>query len=119
MFIIDAGEVALKPKNLGHEEAASMPLVGLTAYQCLVEKGRIAAGQRVLIHAGAGGVGSFGIQLAKALGAHVTATCSAKNEALCRELGADAIVDYHRQKITEVEPFDLILDSLEHLRGTA
>ncbi|MFO0729344.1 MAG: NADP-dependent oxidoreductase [Myxococcota bacterium] len=109
---IHEAEVGRKPKNLSHEEAASIPLVGLTAYQCLVEKGRLAAGQRVLVHAGAGGVGSFAIQLAKSLGAEVSTTCSPKNEALCRSLGAHEVIDYRTSKITALAPFDLILDSV-------
>ncbi|MFO0723195.1 MAG: zinc-binding dehydrogenase [Myxococcota bacterium] len=109
---IHEAEVGRKPKNLSHEEAASIPLVGLTAYQCLVEKGRLAAGQRVLVHAGAGGVGSFAIQLAKSLGADVSTTCSPKNEALCCALGAREVIDYRTSKITAFAPFDLILDSV-------
>lgn len=110
---IDERELAHKPKNLSHDEAASMPLVGLTAYQCLVEKGRLRAGQTVLIHAGSGGVGSFAIQLAKHLGARVITTCSARNAEYVRELGADEVVDYTKQKIEEVvSGVDLVLDSL-------
>ncbi len=110
---IDAREVALKPKNLDHAAAASIPLVGLTAYQCLVEKGRLQRGQRVLIHAGAGGVGTFAIQLAKHLGAHVITTCSPRNADFVRELGADEVVDYTRTRVSELSaPVDLVLDSL-------
>jgi alcohol dehydrogenase len=106
-------EVARKPKNLSHDEAASMPLVGLTAYQCLVEKGRLRAGQTVLVHAGSGGVGSFAIQLAKHVGARVITTCSGRNEAFVRELGADEVVDYTKQKIEDVmKDVDLVLDSV-------
>ena len=72
-----------------------MPLVGLTAYQCLVEKGRLAKGQTVLVHAGSGGVGAFAIQLAKHVGATVVTTCSAKNAAFVRELGADRVDRLH------------------------
>ncbi len=109
---IDEREAALKPKNLSHDEAASLPLVGLTAYQCLVEKGRLQRGQTVLIHAGAGGVGSFGIQLAKHLGATVITTCSAKNADFVRSLGADRAVDYTTEKVGDCGPVDLVLDSL-------
>lgn len=110
---IDEREVAHKPANLSHDEAASMPLVGLTAYQCIVEKGRLERGQTVLVHAGSGGVGSFAIQLAKHLGASVVTTCSARNEAFVRELGADEVVDYTKQKIEDVvRDVDLVLDSV-------
>jgi NADPH:quinone reductase-like Zn-dependent oxidoreductase len=110
---IDEREVAKKPKNLSHEEAASIPLVGLTAYQCLVEACRLKKGDRVLIHAGAGGVGSFGIQLAKHLGAHVLTTASPRNEAFVRELGADEVIDYTRGSFADgLAPVDAVLDSL-------
>lgn len=110
---VDERHAALKPKNLTHDEAASMPLVGLTAYQCIVEKGRLSKGETVLVHAGSGGVGSFAIQLAKHLGARVVTTCSARNEAFVRELGADEVVDYTKQKIEDVvQNVDLVLDSL-------
>ena len=113
LVCIDEREVARKPKNLTHEEAASMPLVGLTAYQCIVDKGRLARGERVLVHAGAGGVGTFAIQLAKPLGAHVVTTASARNAAFVRELGADQVIDYTKQDFAEVcEPVDLVLDTL-------
>lgn len=110
---IDEREVAKKPRNLSHDEAASLPLVGLTAYQCLVEKGRLERGQRALIHAGAGGVGTFALQLAKHLGAHVITTCSARNADFVRNLGADEVVDYRTTRITSLStPVDLVLDSL-------
>jgi alcohol dehydrogenase len=110
---IDERQVARKPSNIDHQQAASMPLVGLTAYQCIIDKGKLQAGQRVLIHAGAGGVGSFAIQLAKHLGAHVITTCSARNADFVRELGADEVVDYNEQRFEEVlSPVDLVLDSL-------
>lgn len=110
---IDEREVARKPKNLTHEEAASMPLVGLTAYQCLVDKGRLREGERVLIHAGAGGVGSFAIQLAHHLGAHVITTAGARNADFVRELGADEVIDYRSANFADVcAPVDLVLDSL-------
>jgi alcohol dehydrogenase len=109
---IDEREVARKPKNLTHDEAACLPLVGLTAYQCLVDKGRLQKGQTVLIHAGAGGVGSFAIQLARHLGARVITTCSAKNAELVRSLGADRAVDYTKERFEDAGPVDLVLDSL-------
>ncbi len=110
---IDEREVAKKPKNLTHDEAASIPLVGLTAYQCVVEKGRLARGQTMLVHAGSGGVGAFAIQLGKHLGAHVVTTCSAKNADFVRELGAERVIDYTKESFGDVlTDVDLILDSM-------
>ncbi len=110
---IDERQCAHKPKNVTHEEAASFPLVGLTAYQCVVEHGRLRSGERVLIHAGSGGVGSFAIQLAKHLGARVITTCSEKNADFVRELGADEVIDYRNERFADVcEPVDLVLDTL-------
>src|SRR5678816_4367998 len=110
---IDEREASIKPKNLSHEEAASIPLVGLTAYQCIVEKGRLAKGQTVLVHAGSGGVGAFAIQLSKHIGATVVTTCSAKNEAFVRELGADRVIDYTKESFADVvSDMDLVLDSV-------
>jgi NADPH:quinone reductase-like Zn-dependent oxidoreductase len=110
---IDEREVAKKPKNLTHDEAASIPLVGLTAYQCVVEKGRLAPGQTMLVHAGSGGVGAFAIQLGKHLGAHVITTCSAKNADFVRDLGAERVIDYTKESFGDVlADVDLILDSM-------
>ncbi len=110
---LDEREVALKPKNLTHDEAASIPLVGLTAYQCIVETCGLKRGERVLIHAGSGGVGAFAIQLAHHLGAHVVTTCSAKNTAFVRSLGADDVIDYTIGNFADgLEPVDVVLDSL-------
>ena len=103
---------ALKPKNLTHVEAASLPLVALTASQALLQIGRLQKGQRALIHAGAGGVGSFAIQLAKNVGAQVFTTASAKNHELVRSLGADTPIDYATQKFEEVaRDCDVVLDT--------
>lgn len=105
-------EIALKPNNLTMTEAASIPLVGLTAWQVLVELGNVQAGQKVLIHAGAGGVGTIAIQLAKQLGAYVATTASAKNSAWLTSLGADKVIDYRTQDFSEVlQDYDLILDT--------
>jgi len=110
---IDEREASIKPKNITHEEAASIPLVGLTAYQCIVEKGRLAKGETVLVHAGSGGVGAFAVQLSKHLGANVITTCSAKNEAFVRELGADRVIDYTKESFADVlSDVDLVLDSV-------
>jgi len=105
--------LAAKPRILSHEEAAAVPLAALTAWQAMVNQGRLKPGQRVLIHAGAGGVGVMAIQIAKAFGAYVAATASTRNQDLLRELGADLAIDYTREKIGKVRPkFDLVLDGV-------
>ena len=110
---IDEREAGRKPARISHVEAASMPLVGLTAYQCLVESARLQSGERVLIHAGAGGVGSFAIQLAKHLGAQVVTTCSARNADFVRALGADEVIDYTKGSFADAcEPVDVVLDTI-------
>ena len=111
--VVDEREAAHKPSALSHAEAASIPLVGLTGWRCLVTTGRVRPGQRVFIQAGSGGVGTLTIQLAKHLGATVTTTCSPRNEALVRSLGADEVLDYGQQAWWEgVEQQDLVLDAL-------
>lgn len=108
---VKAGDLALKPKNISHAEAAGIPLAGLTAWQALFDKGGLQSGQRVLIHAGSGGVGTLAIQLAKNEGAWVAATASAENKALVESLGADQFVDYSAQRFEDaVEPCDLVFD---------
>ncbi len=105
-------DVALKPKNLSMEEAASIPLVGLTAWQALVEKAGLKKGQKVFIQAGSGGVGTFTIQLAKHLGATVATTTSAKNIDLVKSLGADIIIDYRKDDFeTILSNYDVVLNS--------
>src|SRR5204863_1719583 len=89
--------LAHKPKNLSMEEAASIPLVGLTAWQALIEKANLKKGQKVLIHAGSGGVGTFAIQMARHLGATVATTTSTANVDLVKRLGADVVVDYKKE----------------------
>jgi NADPH:quinone reductase-like Zn-dependent oxidoreductase len=109
---INEADVALKPKNLNMAEAASIPLVGLTAWQALVEVGKVKPGQKVFIQAGSGGVGTFAIQLAKYLGATVATTTSAKNAELVKSLGADVIIDYKTQDFGKVlSGYDLVLNS--------
>ncbi|PDT08607.1 MULTISPECIES: NADP-dependent oxidoreductase [unclassified Rhizobium] len=109
---IDEADVALKPNNLGMSEAASIPLVGLTAWQALVEVGKVKPGQKVFIQAGSGGVGTFAIQLAKHLGATVATTTSAKNAELARSLGADVVIDYKTQDFEKLlSGYDLVLNS--------
>ncbi|GAA2159659.1 MULTISPECIES: NADP-dependent oxidoreductase [Glycomyces] len=106
-------DLALKPASISMEEAASLPLVALTAWQALVEKGQVKAGQQVLVHAGAGGVGSVAIQLAKHLGATVATTASASNADFVRGLGADIVIDYRTEDFAQVlSGYDLVLDSL-------
>ncbi|MBC2802008.1 NADP-dependent oxidoreductase [Rhizobium ruizarguesonis] len=109
---IDQSDVALKPNNLSMTEAASIPLVGLTAWQALVEVGKVKPGQKVFIQAGSGGVGTFAIQLAKHLGATVATTTSAGNAELARSLGADVVIDYKTQDFEKVlSGYDLVLNS--------
>ncbi|QIE28174.1 Zinc-type alcohol dehydrogenase-like protein (plasmid) [Caballeronia sp. SBC1] len=104
--------VALKPTTLTMEEAASIPLVGLTAWQALIEKGQLKKGQKVLIHAGSGGVGTFAIQLAKHVGATVATTTSARNIELVKGLGADIVVDYKKDDFSAIlKDYDLVLDT--------
>jgi NADPH:quinone reductase-like Zn-dependent oxidoreductase len=110
---IDQNDVALKPASLTLHEAAALPLVALAAWQILVERAQIKPGQKVLVHAGAGGLGSTVIQLAKHLGAHVATTTSGATEALVRDLGADVVIDYTKQDFSQVlSGYDLVLDSL-------
>ncbi|MDR6445243.1 alcohol dehydrogenase [Paraburkholderia terricola] len=104
--------VALKPTSLSMEEAASMPLVGLTAWQALIEKGQLTKGQKVLIHAGSGGVGTFAIQLAKHVGATVATTASAANAEWLKQLGADIVIDYKKDDFaTILKDYDVVLDT--------
>ena len=105
--------LALKPASVTMEEAGSLPLVALTAWQALVEQGNVRPGQKVLIHAGAGGVGSIAIQLAKHLGATVATTASSSNAGFVRDLGADVVIDYRTQDFEQLlSGYDLVLDSL-------
>jgi alcohol dehydrogenase len=109
---INEKDVALKPKNLSMDEAASMPLVGLTAWQALVEKGNLKNGQKVFIQAGSGGVGTFAIQLAKHLGATVATTISRANIDLVKSLGADIVIDYKKEDFeTILQHYDVVLNS--------
>ena len=106
-------DLALKPATASMQEAGSLPLVALTAWQALVEQGNVQPGQKVLIHAGAGGVGSIAIQLAKYLGATVATTASGSNADFVRDLGADIAIDYRNQDFGKLlTGYDLVLDSL-------
>lgn len=103
-------DIALLPKNVSFEEAAAIPLVGLTSYQALYEIMNVTAKDKVLIQAGSGGIGTIAIQLAKLSGAYVATTTSEKNSALVRELGADKVIDYHKENFDEVlADYDYVL----------
>src|SRR6476619_3918579 len=107
-------DVAIKPRALSMEEAASIPLVGLTAWQALIERADLKKGQKILIHAGSGGVGTFAIQLAKHIGANVATTTSTANVELVKSLGADVVVDYKKDSFEEVvRDCDVVLNSLD------
>jgi alcohol dehydrogenase len=111
---INEDDVAVKPTALTMEEAASIPLVGLTAWQALIERANLTRGQKVLIHAGSGGVGTFAIQLAKHVGATVAATTSTANVDLVRSLGADIAIDYKKEDFADVlRDYDVVLNSLD------
>jgi NADPH:quinone reductase-like Zn-dependent oxidoreductase len=106
-------DLARKPANISMSEAASLPLVLLTAWQVLVERANVQPGQKVLIHAGSGGVGTIAIQLAKHLGATVATTASAANAATMHSLGADIVIDYRNDDFTQrLEGYDVVLTSL-------
>ncbi|MFH8573917.1 NADP-dependent oxidoreductase [Streptomyces sp. NPDC017993] len=113
LIAIHQNDLAHKPTALTMAEAASLPLVALTSWQALVEKAQVQPGQKVLIHAGSGGVGTIALQLARQLGAHVATTASAANADLLKELGADVVVDYRTQDFEEVlDGYDVVLDTL-------
>ena len=114
LIAVNENDVALKPRNLTMEEAASIPLVGLTAWQALVEKANLKRGQQVFIQAGSGGVGTFAIQLAKHLGAKVATTTSTGNMGLVKSLGADVVVDYKKDDFeAKLQGYDVVLHSQE------
>ncbi|MEU5026937.1 NADP-dependent oxidoreductase [Streptomyces milbemycinicus] len=113
LIAVHQDDVAIKPATLTMEEAASLPLVALTAWQALVERADVQPGQKVLIHAGSGGVGTIAIQLAKQLGASVATTTSTANIGLAKALGADVVVDYKKQAFeTVLQDYDVVLDPL-------
>jgi NADPH:quinone reductase-like Zn-dependent oxidoreductase len=109
---VDEDDLAIKPVNLSMAEAASVPLVALTAWQALVERANLQPGRKVLVHAGSGGVGAYAIQLAKHLGATVTTTTGTSNVEWVRDLGADVVIDYRTQDFeTVAHDYDIVLDS--------
>jgi NADPH2:quinone reductase len=117
-IVVEPRHLALKPKNLSFEEAAALPLAGLTAYQSLFEGIQLKPGETILIHAGAGGVGGYAIQFAKNIGAHVITTASGKNAEYVKSLGADEVVDYGKEdfvnaiKKTYRDGIDAVFDTV-------
>lgn len=111
--VVPARVAAPKPASLTFEEAAAVPLVGVTALQALRDVAKVEPGQRVLVNGASGGVGTYAVQVAKVLGAHVTAVCSTANADLVTSLGADAVIDYTRLDLTHVrEQWDVVLDNV-------
>lgn len=111
--VVNADNAALKPINLSHVEAASIPLVGLTSWQALIDIAKLQAGQKVLIHAGSGGVGTFAIQLANYVGATVATTTSERNFDLVKRLGADVVIDYRKERFEEkLQDYDAVFDTM-------
>ncbi|MCQ8277379.1 NADP-dependent oxidoreductase [Acetobacteraceae bacterium KSS8] len=104
--------LAFKPKSLSFEESASLPTVALTTWQSFIERARIKSGERVLIQAGAGGVGAFAIQLAKHMGAYVVATGGASSQGFMTKLGADRVIDYTHEAFEDAGPFDVVYDGV-------
>lgn len=110
---VPSRQLARKPAALDHDHAAALPLAGLTAWQTLVDAAGVAAGDKILIHAGGGGVGHLAVQIAKARGAHVVATASAAKHDFVLGLGADEVIDYRAVDITEaIKDMDVVLDTV-------
>jgi NADPH:quinone reductase-like Zn-dependent oxidoreductase len=113
-------KLAPKPEDVSFEQAASVPIAGLTALQALRDKAHLQAGQKVLINGATGGIGTFAVQIAKSFGAHVTGVCSTKNVELVRSLGANRVIDYTREDFTEDgERYDLLLDNVGNRKLSA
>ena len=113
-IVADAEHAALKPTSLSFTEAATLPLVGLTARQGMVDDGKLRSGDRILITGCTGGVGYVAVQIAKALGAHVTGTCSAKHVEFAKSLGTDEVIAYDKAEVPKNQKFDLIFDASGH-----
>ena len=110
---VRAAEVAHKPATISHVDAATLPLAGITAWEALIDVAKVAAGQRVLIHAAAGGVGSLAVQLAKSRGAYVIGTASKGNRALVESLGADEFIDYRAERLdSATRNIDVVFDTI-------
>ena len=113
VVIGESRAVAHKPAAITHEEAAAVPIAAVTALQALRDKGNLQPGQKVLINGASGGVGTFAVQIAKAMGAEVTGVCSTRNVAMVRSIGADHVIDYKQSSVLDSsEQFDLIIDNV-------
>jgi alcohol dehydrogenase len=114
MALANADTIAYKPKTLSHEEAAGLPLVGVSAWQALVENIGLSKGQKILIHGGAGGIGSIAIQLAKHIGAYIATTVSTNDKQFAKELGADEVIDYKTQSFEDLllHDYDAVFDTV-------
>ena len=110
--VVPVALLARKPATVSHIEAASLPTIALTTWQAFFERAGLKKGERLLVQAGAGGVGTFAIQLARHVGAHVTATAGPSNQAFLRELGVDQAVDYTRERFEEHDPYDVVYDGV-------
>ena len=110
--VVPVALLARKPASVSHIEAASLPTIALTTWQSFFERAHLKKGERLLVQAGAGGVGTFAIQLARHVGAHVTATAGPSNQAFLRELGVDEALDYTRERFEERDPYDVVLDGV-------
>jgi NADPH:quinone reductase-like Zn-dependent oxidoreductase len=109
----EKGSLAMKPANLSFEQAAAVPIAAVTALQALRDKGKVQPAQNVLINGASGGVGTFAVQIAKAMGAKVTGVCSTRNMAMVRSIGADRVIDYTKEDFTQsAERYDVIIDTV-------
>src|SRR3569833_2350127 len=112
-IVVRANKLGLKPKSIDHVNAAAVPLAGLTAWQGLFDRGHLQKGQKVLIHAASGGVGTFAVQFAKWKGAYVIGTASAGNISFVKQLGADEVIDYHNEAFEDrLSDIDLVFDTI-------